>query len=190
MGSKARILLVDDEEIILDLIADYLDGEDFEVSRAHDGEGGIARLRERHFDLVVTDLMMGKVGGIEVLKEAKRIDPGICVIILTGYGDMTSAINALRLGADDYMLKPCDMNELVFRVAKCVQKKELTKKIKLYEEILPVCSLCSKIRDDTGTEHGKGKWMSVDEYLTHKTNLKMSHGYCQQCYEKVVAEDF
>ena len=177
-----------DGQYVGKVVSDYLEGEGFEVSRAPDGEGGIARLGERYFDLVVTDLMMGKVGGIEVLKEAKRIDPGICVIILTGYGDMTSAINALRLGADDYMLKPCDMDELVFRIGKCVQKKELTKKIKLYEEILPVCTLCSKIRDDTGTEHGMGKWMSVDEYLTHKTNLKMSHGYCQKCYEKVVAE--
>lgn len=188
MGNKARILLVDDEEVILDAVSNYLDSEDFEVSSAPDGEGGIARLQERHFDLVVTDLIMGEVDGIEVLKKAKSIDPDICVIILTGYGDMTSAIDALRLGADDYMLKPCDLDELVFRITKCLQKKELTRKIKLYEEILPVCTLCSKIRDDTGTEHGKGQWMSADEYLTRKTNLKMSHGYCPKCYKTVVEE--
>ena len=118
-----------------------------------------------------------------VLYEAKKQDPGIGTIILTGYGDMTSAIEALRLGADDYLLKPCDAGELLIRVARCLERQEAFRKIKLYENILPICIYCKNIRDDAGTEPGKGKWLRMEEYLSRKIGTDVSHGCCPVCYE-------
>jgi len=82
-------------------------------------------LNESSFDLVITDLVMTPIDGMEVLKKSKEINPEMMVMILTGFGDMTSAIDALRLGANDYMLKPCEPEEMYFRVSSCLDKLEL-----------------------------------------------------------------
>ena len=178
---KKTILLVDDEEIILKSLGRDLKKAGYDVAMAANGESAIAKLGEKRFDLVITDLMMEGLNGIQVLKQAKKIDPELPVIILTGYGDMTSAIDALRSGADDYLLKPCDVEELLFKVSSCLEKYELKRKIKLYEDILPICSVCKKIRDDTGKEPGKGEWMTIEAYINCKTGVLFSHGYCKEC---------
>lgn len=178
---KITILLVDDEKIILKTISKYLRGEGYDVSTTENGDRAIVKLNQQHFDLVVTDLMMEGLDGIQVLKQAKKNDPMLPVIILTGYGDMVTAIDALRLGADDYLLKPCGNEELLFRVSSCLDKYELKKKIKLYEDILPICAVCKKIRDDTGKGPGEGEWMSVEAYINNKTGVRFSHGYCKEC---------
>ena len=178
---KKTILLVDDEEIILKSLGKDLKTEGYDITTAENGESAIAKLKEKRFDLVITDLIMEGLDGIQVLKQAKKSDPELPVIILTGYGDMTSAIDALRLGADDYLLKPSDVEELFFRVSGCLEKYELKRKIKLYEDILPICAVCKKIRDDTGKEPGKGEWMTVEGYINRKTGVHFSHGYCKEC---------
>ena len=178
------ILLVDDEEIILNSIGMDLRRENYNVTLATSGEEAITLLQDKRFDLVVTDLSMSGMDGIQVLKEAKKIHAMTGVIILTGFGDMTSAIDALRLGADDYVLKPCGSDELIIRIGRCLEKQEAFQKIKLYENILPVCMYCKSIRDDTGTEPGKGKWMRMEEYLHKNSGTNISHGICSECFEK------
>ena len=178
------ILLVDDEEIILNSIGMDLRRENYNVTLATSGEEAITLLQDKRFDLVVTDLSMSGMDGIQVLKEAKKIHAMTGVIILTGFGDMTSAIDALRLGADDYVLKPCESDELIIRIGRCLEKQEAFQKIKFYENILPVCMYCKSIRDDTGTEPGKGKWMRMEEYIHKKSGANISHGICLECFEK------
>jgi DNA-binding response OmpR family regulator len=178
---KYSILLVDDDPFILTGVGQNLESEGYQVTTAESGEIALELLQNSVFDLVISDLVMDKIDGIQVLKAAKDINPETMVIILTGYGDMTSAIDALRLDADDYMLKPCQPDEMNFRVAGCLEKLELSRKIKLYERILPVCCVCKKIRDDEGLEPGTGKWMSVDKYLWKKARLSISSTYCPHC---------
>ena len=120
---------------------------------------------------------MPRIDGISVLKEARKQIPDISMIMLTGFGDMTSAIEALRLGADDYLLKPCDVEELLLRVNRCFEQREINRKVKIYENILPICMYCKDIRDDTGKEHGKGKWQTIEEYLYKKSDIDMSHSF-------------
>lgn len=187
MKSKS-ILLVDDEEIIRVTVSGDLKAEGYDVHTAHSGEEGIGKLQNQHFDLVITDLMMEGLDGIQVLKEAKKHYPDLMVLILTGYGSLTSAIDALRLGAADYMLKPCNRSELSIRVSNCLEKQELQKKIKLYENILPMCCVCKKIRDDAGTEPGKGNWLDMDTYFKEKTGVDVSHGYCPECFNVQMKE--
>ncbi len=178
------ILLVDDEAIILKTIEGKLIDEGFQVFTAPDGAEALKRFSALPINLVITDLMMEGMSGITVLERIKQDSPNTAVIILTGYGDLSSAVEALRLGADDYLLKPCDLNELIFRINKCFEKQELKDMVKMYEDILPICLDCKKIRDDSGTKPGQGKWMPVEEYLTKKAGKSMSHGYCPDCGKK------
>jgi DNA-binding NtrC family response regulator len=185
---RNTILIVDDEEVIRKTIRSDLRAEGYLVETADSGEEACSCLEKQHFDLVVSDLMMEGIGGLEVLQEAKKVDPDMAVIILTGFGDMNSAIDALRLGADDYLLKPCNAEELQHRISQCLEKYEMRKKIRLYEDILPICSSCRRIRDDSGVKHGQGEWMILDTYLRRKTNVQMSHSICEECMKKLYPE--
>ena len=134
--NKKNILLVDDEEPILASVGWLLRTNNFGVETAASGEEAIAILRERRFDLVVTDLVMPEADGITVLEAAKSLYPGIGVIILTGYGDIGSAVRTLQLGADDYLQKPCDVDELISKANRSFEKQDLIARLKVQNEQL------------------------------------------------------
>jgi DNA-binding NtrC family response regulator len=121
----AKILLVDDAPLLLLTVSSDLQDAGYTVETAEDGHRDCDNLAENSYDLVETDLVMEGIDGMQVLQEAKRCDPACCVILMTGYGDMDSAIKALRFGADDYLLKPCKREELIFRLARCLEKRKL-----------------------------------------------------------------
>ncbi len=181
---QKKILLVDDEEIIRKSFLKDFEYENYAVTTAASGKEAITMLENDRFDIVLTDLVMQEIDGIDVLNKAKKLNPESITIILTGYGDMASAIEALRLGADDYLLKPCDADELLLRIARCLEKQEAFRKVKLYENILPICMYCKSIRDDTGVEPGSGKWIAVEQYMLAKNGTLMSHTFCPQCREQ------
>jgi DNA-binding NtrC family response regulator len=178
------VLLVDDEEPILQSLCNYLELNDFHVKTAKSGEDALAVFRTSSFDLVITDLVMDGISGIEVLKEVKKIKSETGVFILTGQGDMTMAIEALRSSADDFLLKPCDADELILRMEHVLEKQDALRKIKIYEKFLPICMYCKKIRDDTDTSKGAERWLQLEEYLTTKSGIDLTHGCCPECYEK------
>ena len=185
---KYSILLVDDDPIITAGTGSDLEEKGYDVTTADSGEKAIGLLSKSSFDLVITDLVMAPINGIGVLKKSKEINPDMMVIILTGFGDITSAIDALRLDADDYMLKPCEPEEMYFRVSRCLEKLELKRKIKIYEDILPVCCMCKKIRDDSGREHGTGQWMSMEKYMHDNAKVDITSTYCPECAKKAMEE--
>ena len=180
---RKKVLLVDDEPLILESISRELAVDPFEVSQAANGEEALITMHATCFDLVVTDLVMPKVDGFQVLKAAKQRDVRTMVIILTGYGNMESAVDALRLGADDFLQKPCDIDELRYRMVNCLVKQDLERKVAFYETILPVCSWCRKIRDDRQGQHGQGSWYSLEEYLQRVKGVNVSHGCCPECFD-------
>lgn len=128
MGRK-KILLVDDEEIIRNSLAREIGLKNYSVTTAIDGEEAITRLRSNRYDLVITDLVMPGVDGIGVLQATNTIAPETCVILLTGRGNMDTVIEALRFGADDFLRKPCEVEELLFRVARCLEKQSLLRQL-------------------------------------------------------------
>ena len=99
---KANILLVDDDPYILEGIGADLKSQGFQVTKTNSGDTALELMQEKIFDLVITDLVMEDTDGIQVLKNTKELNADTMVIILTGYGDMKSAIEALRQEADDY----------------------------------------------------------------------------------------
>jgi YesN/AraC family two-component response regulator len=182
--NKYKILLVDDDPFILQSIASALEQEEYQVATTASGKEAIELLEENNFDLILTDLVMDPIDGIGVLKSAKEKNPDTMVIILTGFGDLISAIDALRLDADDFLLKPCEPEELSFRISSCLEKLELKRKVSAYETLLPVCCMCKSIRDDTGKDVGAGEWISVEEYLLTKSKIAISPTYCPECIAK------
>ncbi|MGR3178482.1 MAG: ATP-binding protein [Candidatus Anammoxibacter sp.] len=185
--AKPYILAVDDDANILRLLKQELE-EEYNVVLVNSGKDAIKLLTEKPegfvFDMVITDLLMKGVDGIGVLKEAKKINQDTVVIILTAYGDLQSAIDALKLDVDDYILKPFKSETINLGITRCLEKRELKKKIKLYEKILPVCCECKKIRDDEGKAPGSGEWLSMETYLHSKTKVDVSHGHCPECHSK------
>lgn len=123
------ILFADDEKLIRHSFTRDLRAEGYQVTAVASGNEAINALQDEQYDLVITDLMMPDIDGFGVLKAAKRLAPQTSVIILTGYGDMQSAIETLRLGADDFTLKPCKIDELVFRIQRCLEKRSLLQQL-------------------------------------------------------------
>jgi DNA-binding NtrC family response regulator len=180
------LLLVDDDPFILEGIGEDLESNGYRVTRASSGESAIELLESNHFDLVITDLVMASTDGIQVLKKTKELNSDIQVIILTGFGDIDSAVEALRSQADDFLLKPCESQEMLFRVKNCLEKQELTRKINLYQKILPMCCVCKKIRDDTNRQPGTGEWIAIERFINEKAQLDITSSYCPDCAKKTM----
>lgn len=181
-----RLLLVDDDPFILEGIGEDLESNGYQVTRASSGESAVELLESNHFDLVITDLVMASTDGIQVLKKTKELNSDIQVIILTGFGDIDSAVEALRSQADDFLLKPCESQEMLFRVKNCLEKQELTRKIKLYQKILPMCCVCKKIRDDTNRQPGTGEWITIEKFINEQAHLDITSSYCPDCAKKTM----
>ena len=132
MTYKANILVMDDEDAILELIQSALSRLGYRITCARDGAEGLKKFAAEKFDLVVTDIQMPGMDGITALGEMKKIDPGIEVIVATGHGTMSTAIQSLRKGAFDYLHKPFQIKDLLTVVAKALEKRkfnEITKAI-------------------------------------------------------------
>ena len=114
---KFNILVVDDDPSLLQTNFFILEDNGYEIATATSGEKAIEALESRCFDLVITDLNMGQVNGIAVLKKAKELHPETPVIITTGNSDAHSAIEAIRLRVDDYLLKPVPRKDLLDSVS-------------------------------------------------------------------------
>ena len=115
MTENGHILIVDDQQEICDVVQEYLTGEGYRVSAAHDGSGMRRVLAQGHVDLVILDLMMPGEDGL-TLARSLRSESGIGIIILTGRGETVDRIIGLEMGADDYLPKPFHLRELLARV--------------------------------------------------------------------------
>ena len=120
-----RVLVVDDEQSMRDLLAIMLRQAGYEVSVADGGEAAIERLKTESFDLVLTDLRMRKVDGLTVLKAAKEHAPRTVVLVVTAYASTETAVEAMKLGAYDYITKPFKLDELKVTVANALERRRL-----------------------------------------------------------------
>ena len=120
-----NILLVDDEKSNRVTLGAFLKKEGYRVEEATNGTEAIEKCQEQAFDLVITDLKMKPMDGMEVLREAKAINPVTEVLVLTGYGTVESGVEAMRLGAYDYLQKPPDLDEFRITVANALERKKL-----------------------------------------------------------------
>ena len=120
MGKK-KVLAIDDERIVLDSIRKILEEEDFTVETFISGRQGLAAATQNEYDLVLTDLRMPDIGGMRILRDVKRIKPAMPVVMITGFGTVKSAVQAMKLGAAEYLEKPFSPDQLVKTVNAALQ---------------------------------------------------------------------
>jgi DNA-binding NtrC family response regulator len=121
---KIKVLLVDDEKGYLDVLSNRLSKRSFTPTKAYSGTEAIQILRRMDFDVVVLDLKMEDMDGIEVLKVIKRMVPELPVILLTGHGSHTAAKEGILAGAFDYLTKPCELVELMDKIVEAHQYQQ------------------------------------------------------------------
>ncbi len=131
-ADKASILVVDDEPLILLTVAEILRRDSYAVSCAGSGQEALAAIATGQFDLVLTDLKMNGVDGMAVVAEVRKRLPGAVALVMTGYGSIDTAIQALRLGAYDYLLKPVEAEELKLAVARSLEHRRFSEIEALY----------------------------------------------------------
>jgi DNA-binding NtrC family response regulator len=132
----SKILIIDDEKVIRDTLREILEYEKFIISEAKDGEEGLAKIKEEDFDLVLCDIKMPKMDGIEVLEQAKALDRPPQFIMISAHGSIETAVEATKKGAFDFIPKPPDLNRLLLTVRNALNKKELVQETKVLKKKL------------------------------------------------------
>jgi len=172
VGMAGRVLIVDDARVVRAVVARCLRGAGYHTEEAADGAEALRRLATESYDVVITDLRMPLLGGLELLASVKRLAPTVEVIILTGTHaqDMSSAVKALRLGAHDYLTKPpSSQDEVVLTVQRAVEKKRMHE-----ENLRLIRELESLSRTDALT--GVGNRRAFDDALGHEIARAKRHG--------------
>ena len=134
--TPAHLLIVDDDRVTIDLLNEVLSQEGYEVSTALSGEEAIARGTDNLFDIVITDVRMGEKDGMEVLRFFKKSAPDTTVIMITAFGSIETAIEAVREGAFDYISKPFKLDEIKFTLRRALEQRRLIQENKHYRQEL------------------------------------------------------
>ncbi len=131
-----KILIIEDEAAIRRVLVKILseENESYQVEEAEDGLAGLEKIKNDDFDLILCDIKMPKVDGVEVLEATKKIKPEIPIVMISGHGDLDTAVNTMRLGAFDYISKPPDLNRLLNTVRNALDRKELVVENKLLKK--------------------------------------------------------
>lgn len=133
---SANLLVVDDEKAVRDSLEDILELENYSVDAVGSGEDALEALTEQDYDLLLLDIKMPGISGIEVMRQSRRQAPETKVIILTGHGSLESAIEALRSGASDYILKPYHSEDILSSIGRALSEKaEKQRKEMLIEQL-------------------------------------------------------
>ncbi len=184
----SNILIIDDEKAIRKTLTEILSYEGYKIEEAGDGEEGLKKFREKTFDVVLCDIKMPKMDGIEFLDKAREGNPDIPVIMISGHGTIETAVEAVKKGAYDYISKPPDLNRLLITIRNAMDKtnlvtetKVLRRKVTKVEEMIGESPAIIKIKDTiekvaptdarvliTG-ENGVGKEL-VARWLHEKSN--------------------
>lgn len=132
----SKILIIEDEAAIRRVLTKILSEENdiYQVEEAEDGVSGFEKIKNNDYDLVLCDIKMPKMDGVEVLEAVKKIKPEIPMVMISGHGDMETAINTMRLGAFDYISKPPDLNRLLNTVRNALDKKQLVVENKILKK--------------------------------------------------------
>ena len=127
----STILIIDDEKAIRKTLSEILSFEGYKIDEASDGEEGLKRFSEKSYDLVLCDIKMPKLDGIEFLEKAKMLNPDIPIIMISGHGNIDTAVEAVKKGAFDYISKPPDLNRLLITLRNATEKQELVTQTKV-----------------------------------------------------------
>jgi len=150
----ADILIIDDEKAIRKTLSEILSFEGYKIDEASDGEEGLKKFKDRNYDVVLCDIKMPKIDGIEFLQKAGESNPDIPIIMISGHGNIETAVEAVKTGAFDYISKPPDLNRLLITIRNAMDRanlaseaKVLKKKVNKVQEMIGHSSPIKKIKD-------------------------------------------
>jgi len=150
----ADILIIDDEKAIRKTLTEILSFEGYKLDEASDGEEGLKKFKEKTFDLVLCDIKMPKLDGIEFLQKASEINPDIPIIMISGHGNIETAVEAVKKGAYDYISKPPDLNRLLITIRNAMERtslvtetKVLKRKVSRVQEMIGGSAPMQKIKE-------------------------------------------
>jgi len=150
----SNILIIDDEKAIRKTLSEILSYEGYKIEEAGDGEEGLRRFRDKTFDVVLCDIKMPKLDGIEFLEKVRESNPDVPVIMISGHGNIDTAVEAVKKGAYDYIAKPPDLNRLLITIRNAMDKtnlvaetKVLKRKVSKVEEMIGDSGPIQKIRE-------------------------------------------
>src|ERR1700761_2747969 len=126
----SNILIIDDEKAIRKTLSEILSYEGYKIDEAGDGEEGLKKVKEKEYDVILCDIKMPKIDGIEFLEKAKETNPDIPIIMISGHGTIETAVEAVKKGAYDYISKPPDLNRLLITIRNAMDKKSLVTETK------------------------------------------------------------
>ena len=136
MKNRNTILVVDDDNAHRTMLYTLMSGWGYEVTEADDGATAIEKVTEQSYDLVLMDVRMVKVSGLEALEQIKSFNPAIPVIIMTAYSSVDTAVGALKQGAHDYLTKPLDFDKLKITISRAMEHTRLKEENRLLKESL------------------------------------------------------
>jgi two-component system, NtrC family, nitrogen regulation response regulator NtrX len=153
----AAILLIDDEKSIRNVLKDILQHEGYRIEEAADGEQGLQKLAAQPFDLVLCDIKMPKMDGLEVLQQIMLLQPDVPVIMISGHGTIETAVDAVKKGAFDFIAKPPDLNRLLITIRNALDKNTLVKETRVLKKKV------QRVQDIIGNSAGIAKIKSTIE---------------------------
>ena len=133
---RKRLLVVDDEEGMREILAEYLDEFGYEVDSAVNGREAMQKYKNGHFDIVLSDLVMSPMDGLELLGEVRKMDPDAVFIMMTGYPSLNSAMEAMKIGATDYITKPFNIDEIRLKIDRVLLERSLKGRLKNVQGII------------------------------------------------------
>jgi DNA-binding NtrC family response regulator len=143
----ANILIIDDEKAIRKTLSEILSFEGYKIDEAGDGEEGLKRFSEKFYDLVLCDIKMPKLDGIEFLEKAKMVNADVPIIMISGHGNIDTAVEAVKKGAFDYISKPPDLNRLLITLRNATEKQDLIIQTKVLKRKV------TKVQEMVGQSH-------------------------------------
>jgi phosphoserine phosphatase RsbU/P len=182
-GNRISILIVDDDPVIAATLNALTSAAGYAVRVAGNGREAWESHQRAPAAVVISDWHMPEMDGLELCRRirARPNEPYVYFILITAYGGKQQYALGMEAGADDFITKPLDMEELRARLRVAERILGLRQYLQRLEGLLPICAYCKRIRDEGGS------WESIELYIQDRSKAQFSHGICADCYAKVVA---
>lgn len=203
--TNIAILYVEDDAATRDEVVQFLRRHTDDVIVACDGREALEAYARKKPDIVVTDIRMPVMDGLQMAQEIKSRDHDAKIIMTSAYLDTEYLLKAIELGVDGYVMKPVDTDKLLAAINRCAlvigyqraaqrseearnqsmeELKETLARLNTLHGVLPICSSCKKIRDD------RGSWHQLEQYISQHSDATFSHGLCNSCASRLYPDFF
>ena len=182
--TRHSVLIIDNDPQTLFAASRILEKSKYNVTMALNGSSGMEFIRNSSFSLILSEFSLDDTTWSSILEAARNTTPETMVIFQTTAIDPEFKEETFKLGAHDYLFKPYQSEELLFRVKKSIENNELKQKLKLRRSFVTGCCVCKKIRFDDNLPEGGG-WMDVEDFLKTEMNVLLSSTYCPECAQNV-----